>query len=55
MWIIYDWKSYIEKNISTSKLAEMVGVSKGNTSTWKKAEIRALKCYVKWPKPSTVL
>mgnify|MGYP004630346031 CR=1 FL=1 len=25
-----------EKNISTSKLAEMVGVSKGNTSTWKK-------------------
>ncbi len=25
-----------EKNISASKLAEMVGVSKGNTSTWKK-------------------
>lgn len=25
-----------EKNISTSKLAEIVGVSKGNTSTWKK-------------------
>ncbi|MGN1415599.1 MAG: helix-turn-helix domain-containing protein [Oscillospiraceae bacterium] len=39
-----------EKNISTSKLAEKVGVSKGNTSTWKKGGNPSLEVLSKMAK-----